>query len=100
MSRGGTVLGPVPDAQYERGYTSVSPGAVLLAFTDGITEAENASGEAFGVERLRDIVLRGPWTRARALVEAVFAEVVAYSGTATPEDDQTVLAVVRPVSSQ
>ena len=67
---------------------------MFLAFTDGIPEAENASGEDFGLERLAAIVRR-PFTSARALVETVFAEVGAFSGIDPPRDDQTVLAVVR-----
>lgn len=94
LSRGGLVLGPNPRALYERGYVQLAPGSVLLAYTDGITEAENAAGEAFGVERLHE-VLRGAWTGAQGLVEAVFDAVGTFSGTKTPRDDQTVVAVVR-----
>lgn len=94
LRRGGIVLGPNPDALYERGYVQLEPGAVLLLYTDGITEEENPAGEAFGVPRLAEIVRRG-WTGARALVETVFAETRAFSGLDSPRDDQTVVAVVR-----
>jgi sigma-B regulation protein RsbU (phosphoserine phosphatase) len=95
LSRGGMVLGPNPDALYERGYATVAPGSILLGYTDGITEAENAVGEAFGVERLREIVRRERWETARALVEAVFVEVREFTETREPDDDQTVVAVLR-----
>ena len=98
LRRGGIVLGPNPDALYERGHARLEPGAALLLYTDGITEAENASGEAFGVPRLSEIVRRHG-QGARALVEATFAEVRAFSGTGPPRDDQTVVAVVRKGSS-
>lgn len=95
---GGLVLGPNPQALYERGYARLEPGAVFLAYTDGISEAENAAGEAFGVERLAEIARR-PSTSARALVEAVFAEVRAFSGVEPPRDDQTVVVVLRALSA-
>jgi sigma-B regulation protein RsbU (phosphoserine phosphatase) len=95
LSCGGTVLGPNPDARYERGYVSLEPGAILLAYTDGITEAENARGTAFGVERLKKMMTGTTWTTARALVEAVFEAVVAWSGSGPARDDQTVVAVIR-----
>jgi serine phosphatase RsbU (regulator of sigma subunit) len=34
------------------------PGDLLVAFTDGVSEARNADGEEFGEERLKDL-LRG-----------------------------------------
>jgi sigma-B regulation protein RsbU (phosphoserine phosphatase) len=95
LNRGGMVLGPNPEAAYERHYTSLSPGTVFLAYTDGITEAEDALGESFGVERLRRIVRSREWTYAKDLVETVFDAVQAFSGKEQPDDDQTVLAVVR-----
>ena len=95
LNRGGMVLGPNPEATYERHYTSLGPGTLMLAYTDGITEAENAAGESFGVDRLRRIVKRRAWTQAKDLVDGVFEAVLAFTGKAQPDDDQTVLAVVR-----
>lgn len=94
LGRGGLVLGPNPRALYERGYALLSPGAILLAYTDGITEAEDSAGEAFGVPRLRELLVRG-WPSAKSLVEAVFTAVRAFSSAGSPRDDQTVVAVIR-----
>lgn len=95
LTRGGLVLGPSPDALYERGYVTLEPGDVLLGYTDGISEAENPAGEAYGVDRLRDLLLRQSWTSARDLVEAVLSDVDAYVGSDLRVDDQTLVAVVR-----
>ncbi|HEX5042237.1 MAG TPA: PP2C family protein-serine/threonine phosphatase [Candidatus Polarisedimenticolaceae bacterium] len=95
LTRGGLVLGPSPDALYERGYVTLEPGDVLLGYTDGITEAENPAGDAYGVDRLRDLLLRKTWTSARELVEAVLADVDGYVGSDLRVDDQTLVAVVR-----
>jgi len=89
------VLGPSADALYERGYVTLEPGDVLLGYTDGISEAENPAGDAYGVERLRDLLLGKAWTSARDLVESVLAEVDAYVGSDQRVDDQTLVAVVR-----
>ncbi|HKQ62518.1 MAG TPA: PP2C family protein-serine/threonine phosphatase [Candidatus Polarisedimenticolaceae bacterium] len=96
LSRGGLVLGPNPEAQYERGYATLVPGAVLVAYTDGIVEAEDAQGEQFGTARLRELIAGRRFGSARELTEAVFAAVVAFSGRETPRDDQTVLVALRP----
>jgi sigma-B regulation protein RsbU (phosphoserine phosphatase) len=95
LTRGGLVLGPSPDALYERGYVTLEPGDVLLGYTDGISEAENPAGVAYGVERLRDLLLRKPWTSARELVETVLADVDAYVGSDLRVDDQTLVAALR-----
>ncbi|MBZ5638658.1 MAG: PP2C family protein-serine/threonine phosphatase [Acidobacteriia bacterium] len=95
LTRGGTVLGPNPDARYERGYVDLPPGSALLAYTDGISEAESAAGEAFGVERLREVLASERWASARNLVEKVFGAVKEFSLADPPVDDQTVVAVVR-----
>ena len=44
---------------------TLCPGDLLVAYTDGITEPENAYGEEFGAERLAKPVLRNRRLRAR-----------------------------------
>lgn len=95
LTRGGMVLGPNPDALYERHYTTLLSDSIFLAYTDGITEAENAAGEAFGVERVKSLVRRPGWNGSRELVEAIFDEVRSFTGRSAPEDDQTVVAILR-----
>ncbi|HZN56049.1 MAG TPA: PP2C family protein-serine/threonine phosphatase [Candidatus Polarisedimenticolaceae bacterium] len=99
LSRGGMILGPNPDAQYERGYETIEPGSVLLAYTDGIVEAVDPDDEPFGMERLRTVVRDGSWSTARELVDAVFAAVRAHAGGDDRDDDQTVVAVFRPAKA-
>jgi len=95
LARGGMILGPNPGSQYERGYETLDHGSILLAYTDGIVEAVNAADEAFGMERLRAVVRERPYTSAKELVDAVFAEVRRHVGGDTRDDDQTVVAVLR-----
>ena len=58
LSIGGTVIGLFPQMSYEEATVDLRSGDVLVAFTDGVTEALNASEEEFGEERLKDL-LRG-----------------------------------------
>lgn len=95
LRRGGMILGPNPTAEYERGYMLMSPGSVLLLFTDGIVEAESADGEQLGLDGLERLLQERRWTSARELVEAVFEAARSHSGRDTPVDDQTVVAVIR-----
>ncbi|MGZ4731979.1 MAG: PP2C family protein-serine/threonine phosphatase [Terriglobales bacterium] len=52
LENGGALLGVFPDWKYENSTVEVGPGATLMAFTDGITEAMAPYEEEFGEERL------------------------------------------------
>jgi sigma-B regulation protein RsbU (phosphoserine phosphatase) len=52
LENGGALLGVFPDWKYENSTVALSPGDILMLFTDGITEAMNPDGEEFGEERL------------------------------------------------
>ena len=58
LSIGGTVLGLFPQMTYEEATVDLQSGDVLVAFTDGVTEALNTTEEEFGEDRLKDL-LRG-----------------------------------------
>src|SRR5206468_623377 len=49
----GFPLGLFPDAQYDEHVVQTKPGDLLLFFSDGIVDAENAEGEMFGTDRLK-----------------------------------------------
>ncbi len=55
LSKGGMLLGALEETAYEEERVYLESGDVLLFFTDGLTEAENSDGEAFGEERLIEI---------------------------------------------
>ncbi len=44
-------MGQFPDMDYKQGEMGFNINDSIFAFTDGLTEAENASGEFFGLER-------------------------------------------------
>ena len=72
----------------------LAPGDRVVLYTDGITEATNASGEQFGEQRLCDAVQRPPEeASARALAEGVLAEVHGFLDGLEPQDDITLLVI-------
>jgi sigma-B regulation protein RsbU (phosphoserine phosphatase) len=58
LSVGGTVLGLFPEVEYEEGHVDLLSGDLLVAYTDGVTDARNVADDEFGEERLKDL-LRG-----------------------------------------
>ena len=56
LPAGGTVIGLFPQSSYEESVLDLRPGDVLIAFTDGVTEALNPKEEEFGDERLKNLL--------------------------------------------
>lgn len=75
--------------------THLAPGELLLAYSDGVVEAQDASGEAFGQERL-EAVLREAEAEPQGVIEAVLAAMDRFTGGEPAYDDVTLLAIGRP----
>jgi sigma-B regulation protein RsbU (phosphoserine phosphatase) len=91
LDRGGTVLGPLGAARFERGELRMRRGDTLALFTDGLVERTGGGGEPYGTDRLRRLLLerRG----AAETVEAIFSDLDAFGGDAPLADDVTAIVV-------
>jgi sigma-B regulation protein RsbU (phosphoserine phosphatase) len=96
LELGGMVLGPTPSAKYERGFVRLSPGDILVLYSDGISEAGGLQGEEFGVERLRDWVRRLADRPATDIVEGIMRAVDEFCGPDAQQDDRTIVVVKHP----
>jgi sigma-B regulation protein RsbU (phosphoserine phosphatase) len=97
LSVTGPLFGPLPGQHWRTGETSLSRGQILVAYTDGITEARNAAGEEFGDERLMSCLRAAASGDACTLTEDVMNTVHIF-GSERLKDDAT-LAVVTYSSS-
>jgi len=91
------VVGIKPDAKYRDQSLTLGPGESLVLFTDGVTEAENASEEQLGLDPILALLggMRGE--EAARLLDAIDTCVHDYIGDAPAGDDVTMLAVTRLV---
>ena len=78
---------------YDQISVAFDPGDLLLFFSDGITEARNAAGEQFGMERLAQFVEVNGQLEPAALVESLRQAVSAFSGSDRLMDDLTSVAI-------
>jgi sigma-B regulation protein RsbU (phosphoserine phosphatase) len=69
------------------------PGDLLVLFSDGVTDAVNAAGEQFGVERVSHLVQKYAGSGAQAVCDAVFDDVANFQGTAAQFDDITIQVI-------
>ena len=71
----------------------LDPGDTLVVFSDGLTEAFNASDEEFGEERLECCVDAHRELPAQELLDCVVAAVRDFTQGAAPSDDLTVFVL-------
>jgi sigma-B regulation protein RsbU (phosphoserine phosphatase) len=84
--------------EYPEWKARLQPGDALVAYTDGITEAFNTGGEAFGTDRLL-AAIAGAGTAA-SLCESLVGAAHRFAAGAAQSDDITVLALSFSVTSQ
>ena len=87
----GTVVGAFPFAEYGESKLKLEKGDLLLCYTDGISEPENAYGEMYGEDRLIEVVLRNLHKTDDQLVEAIMDSVLQWTGSPELQDDMTML---------
>jgi sigma-B regulation protein RsbU (phosphoserine phosphatase) len=97
LEPGGTVVGLLENVCYEQGSVMVSPGDVLVFFTDGISEAMNLEDEEWGEDRLMEAIRQSRGSSAQELLDSLFDAATAFAGTAPQHDDMT-LVVLRAFS--
>jgi phosphoserine phosphatase RsbU/P len=95
LTTGGTVIGPLPEPRFKRGFAHIDRGATLVMLTDGIIERRNPGGEFFGEERLQSLLHDNLHLAVEALLDKVFETVIAFGGGGPWEDDATLVIIRR-----
>lgn len=95
LSVDGMVVGAFSKSCYEESRITLESGDLLVCYTDGVTEPENAYGEMFGEERMIDAILRNRTRSNGEIIDCVMQEVRAWTGTPELFDDMTMLLLRR-----
>jgi sigma-B regulation protein RsbU (phosphoserine phosphatase) len=66
---------------------------MIVFFSDGIVDAENAAGEMFGTDRLSAVLQSEPCPTAESTVEAILSAVAAFQAGTEHFDDETVVVL-------
>jgi phosphoserine phosphatase RsbU/P len=88
-------LGIRKETTYSEKQIQLSPGEVVVIFSDGITEAMNDQAEEFGHDRLRQLLLVHADDSAQQLKDHIVREVCAFSGQKNQHDDMTLVVLKR-----
>ena len=89
LTNGGPVIGLFDFSRYEEETVQLRSGDVLVAFTDGVSEALDKEGEEYGEDRLQTIAEKVAYLSAREIRLAIIQDVQAWCDGAPQHDDLT-----------
>jgi phosphoserine phosphatase RsbU/P len=95
LETGGSPVGMFPDSAYGEGSVQFQRGDLILAYTDGVTEAANPAGMEWGVEGLRRAAVEHNARCADEIVEAIFTSMDEFSRGHQTDDATVVVLRVR-----
>ena len=91
----GVEVGLDAEAAFEEGTATLEPGETVVMYSDGVVQARNAAGEAFGPERLKHVFEGRSPAGAGDAVQRIEEAVAAFSEGREHDDDLTILALQR-----
>ena len=95
LSAGGVILGIMEGFPFEVETVPLRPGAVVVIYSDGISEAADRTGELFGTGRIEAVVRENRDASAEELRNAILTAVRSYSAGVPVADDITLLVCRR-----
>ncbi|WP_321477363.1 SpoIIE family protein phosphatase [uncultured Paludibaculum sp.] len=93
LGDGGPVIGLFAGAVYKEQTLPLLPGDILLAFTDGISEAMNASDDEWGEDRMIAEAQAHAELNAEELLQRLFRAADAFAGGVPQHDDMTMVVL-------
>lgn len=94
LGRAQTVLGVLPDVPYQDSTVELSPGSLLVLYTDGVSEASDGE-DFFGVHRIESTILALDAWEPSAVLETLAGRVHEFTGRPDPADDLTLVCLHR-----
>jgi sigma-B regulation protein RsbU (phosphoserine phosphatase) len=93
LEDGGTVVGLFPESPFVEGQVQLAKGDVVVAFTDGISEAMNNLEEEYGEDRLTAVLpMMKAWSAAD-MITHILNKVDGFTAGAKQHDDMTLVVL-------
>lgn len=89
----GLIFGALPEIELSRGYAKLTKDNILLLYTDGIIERKNSFNEEFGVNRLKNIVMKNSNKDPQQILHSIFMEVNDFADSQFWEDDASLVVI-------
>ena len=91
----GIALGLAPNREYRETTVEIPPGATVVMYTDGVSEAMNADREEFGEERLERVLMSQPPQEAADTNQRIIGAIHDFTLGERQSDDITCLTLHR-----
>lgn len=89
----GPVAGAIENSNYKKNEIHLNSGDILIAYTDGITEAVNKNKTLYGEERLETLLEKTSFKSEKDMITCIVKDVEAFSKGVSQSDDITLLGI-------
>lgn len=93
LTEGGVALGMFENSGYEERRVGLTPGQIMVFYTDGVTEAKSRGEEEFGTGRLKQVIDDSHQLGARRIREKIYDAVRRFTGDVPQADDITLIVI-------
>jgi serine phosphatase RsbU (regulator of sigma subunit) len=93
LKPGGNPIGMLKESKFVASATQLEAGDMLIAYTDGITEAENAQGDLWGHRRLENLLRTCRDSNPEGMIRRILDEVQEFTSGGSQRDDVTLMVI-------
>jgi phosphoserine phosphatase RsbU/P len=93
LDQAGPVIGLMPDVHYEQASVALYPGDVILAYTDGVSEAMNLTDQEWGEQHLLDTAKSYLSLPAEQVIDRIMSAADTFAADAPQYDDMTLVVI-------
>jgi sigma-B regulation protein RsbU (phosphoserine phosphatase) len=97
LETGGPLLGAIDGAEFQSGELTLEPGDTLVAYSDGVLECCNASGEEFGLDRILEALRHAEPQSAHATLMMLLSTLQDFANGSPICDDVSLTVIQRDV---
>ena len=90
---GGVALGILEDSEYDEKEIKLSPGDLLLIYTDGVTEAMDAENQLYGIERMTHVARAFSHESPQRILDEILEDTSRFSNGREQHDDITLIVI-------
>ncbi len=93
LDANGIFLGMFDHEEYEEKQTQLNKGDKLFLYTDGIIEAQNENHQAFGLDRLINVIKNNFEKSSEEIMDFIFNTIKNFTNTQSAKDDQSLIII-------
>jgi serine phosphatase RsbU (regulator of sigma subunit) len=93
LKPGGNPIGMLKGSKFAASAIQLEPDDMIVAYTDGITEVENAQGELWGCRRLENLLRTCRDSNPEGMIRSILDEVQEFSNDGSQRDDVTLMVI-------